>query len=189
MKIFFKKYGLLFFSGIFFTIIGYVMLFTPVGSVPINGQQAQILDGRFYYNWRCVGETLSALGDTGRKQYAVFHALDYVFLLSYGLVMMELTRLLAPKMKWLWISAPLLPAVFDIAENTLIRIASASYPDIPIILSKSASFCTTAKWSLGILWFVIFLILLSINLIRGIRNFKKKLALEREEYKKIEEKK
>lgn len=146
-------------SGLFFLVIGYIMLFTPTAAISAEHSAGlEVMDGRFSYKYQEVEAILRALGETGRKQYTVFHIVDYFFLASYCLTMMSLTKLVVPKkLKWAWVVFPLIPAVLDAAENTLIEIAIARFPSVNVGLNQAISIFTTAKWTSGYIWFGVFI--------------------------------
>ncbi|NLL56096.1 MAG: hypothetical protein GX242_02660 [Clostridiales bacterium] len=173
MKEFFIKHNKAIFvavSTIFFMVVGYIIMFTNLGAIaPQKG--IEVMDGKWFYPPSYIKETLSNLGAEGRAQYTVFHIIDYFFLVSYCMVMMSITRLVTSA-KWVWVVFPLLPSSLDLIENTLIEIAISSYPNISANLSKAISVFTTLKWSTGILWFAVFIALLSLNIIRLIKKFK-----------------
>lgn len=176
MKKFFKKYSNFIFisaSAVFFMIIGYIIMFTPLGAIA-EGKGIEVMDGKWYYESSYVLKTLTLLGETGRAQYTVFHIIDYFFLVSYCMVMMALTKLVAPaKMEWAWVVFPLIPAALDCIENTLIEIAISAFPKVSLSLSEAISVFTTLKWSTGILWFVVFLVFLVLHILAIIKRFKK----------------
>lgn len=179
MKEFFQKNNKLIFvtiSAVFFIIIGYIIMFTRLGVIA-EGKGIEVMDGKWYYESSYVIKTLTLLGAEGRAEYTVFHIIDYFFLASYCLVMMSLTRLVVPtKAKWVWIVVPLIPATLDFIENTLIEIASASFPVISSNLARAISIFTTLKWSTGIVWFVVFLVFLVLDIFALVKKIRKKQA-------------
>lgn len=179
MKEFFKKYNKFVFvavSAVFFVVIGYIIMFTHLGVIA-EGKGIEVMDGKWYYESSYVIETLTALGETGRAEYTVFHIIDYFFLVSYCLVMMSLTRLVvSEKAKWVWIVVPLIPASFDFVENTLIEIASAAFPNVSTGLANIISIFTTLKWSTGIVWFIVFTIFLILHILDLIKKYKAEKA-------------
>ncbi|MFA6866163.1 MAG: hypothetical protein WCR54_01470 [Clostridia bacterium] len=145
----------------------------PFAKIAVDGNPIHIMDGRYFYNYTFVMDTYSKLGIVGIKLYTNFHILDYFFLISYMLLMMSLTLLVIPKqLKRYAFIIPIFPALFDIIENTLIEIASASFPTINVGLAKAISIMTPIKWGLGVVWFIIFLILL-VNKIISVIKLKK----------------
>lgn len=160
-------------SSIFFIIVGYIIMFTPLASIT-SGESINVMDGEWFYKASYVNDTLGSLGISGRAEYTVFHIVDYFFLVSYCLVMMSLTKLVAPKKaKWMWVVFPLLPALFDLVENTLIEIASAAYPAVSYGFAQTIAVFTTLKWSLGVVWFLIFTVLLIIHILSILKKIKK----------------
>ncbi len=176
MKEFFSKHKNFVFimaSALFFVIVGYIIMFTPLGTVAA-GKNIELMDGKWFYPKSYVMETLTALGEQGRAEYTTFHIIDFFFLASYCLVMMSLTKLVAPaKMRWAWVVFPLIPATFDLVENTMIEVAIASFPNVSNGLSSAISIFTTIKWSTGILWFAVFNVLLILNIIELVRKYRK----------------
>lgn len=165
-----KNIAFIILSYIFFIITGYILMFTPLGTISAAGDSINVMDGLYHYDYLYVNQTLTLLGETGRAQYTVVHIIDYFFLASYCLVMMSLTKLVVPaKVKWLWIALPLLPAMSDVIENTLIEIASAKFPVINESLNKTIAVFTTVKWTLGYVWFAVFIVLLIIYIINIIK--------------------
>jgi hypothetical protein len=177
MKEYWKKYKdyiFVIFAIVCFVIIGYLMEYTALGKISAGGGNIKVMDGLFHYNYTYVKETLGLLGSSGRAEYTTFHILDYFFLVSYCLVMISITKpIVSKKVKWISIAIPLLPATADIIENTLIEIASSNYPSISDSFCKTISIFTTIKWSLGLLWFVMYCVLIIICLIRYIKNKKR----------------
>jgi hypothetical protein len=178
MKAFIEKHSKLIFfiiSLIIFIIISAIFTYSSTMKIIINGEQVPTMDAHFSYKADLVFDTFNRLGEEGRKQYTLFHILDYFFIISYFLLMISMTKPFTPqKFKWIWITFPLIPSVSDLIENTLIEIASANFPNISYTFAKIISIFTSLKWSTGLLWFAVFLILLIIYIVNKIKEEKKK---------------
>jgi len=152
-----KKHPIVF-ALIFVLAVAIPLMLSPVGALavnPIAAERVIVMDGRFSYDVAVVYDVFTQLGEQGRNIYFVFHIFDNVFALSYALLMMAMLRPFALK-KWVWIVFPILPAAFDVIENTLIQIMSFQFPAINHTLASTASVFTSMKWSAFALYLIVF---------------------------------
>jgi hypothetical protein len=126
-----------------------------------------ILDVRLHYSYQDAVDLFTALGDNGRALYSLQQAVDTFFPAAFGvtlaLVIGYLTGKLFPGRHeyGLPISVPLVGAVFDYAENTLIASQLASFPAVSQLIVEMASYMTSLKWFFDFAaFFVIFLLAL-----------------------------
>lgn len=174
-----KKHGwLIFFLAALLStaVIGAVFVFGNIMTATAGGLPVEAMDGRYFYSPDTVYTTLNLLGANGRREYLTFHILDYFFLLAYGMLMAAcLKPLVSQKHKWIYIVFPLLPAGFDLIENTLIRVASAAFPQVIPGLATAISIFTPLKWGTGVLWFLVFLAAAGLRISQKIRAKKQTL--------------
>lgn len=154
-----KKAWFLTGSLIYFLIIASMIMFANFAKVvDTAGKEVAFMDGLYLYKWNTIYEKFLIMGESGRQSYTVFHILDYFFLTSYALLMISLTLIFVPSnKKWIAVAFPLIPAVFDIIENTILEVLSSLYPLEYPVWAKLAAIITPIKWGSGVLWFVIFL--------------------------------
>lgn len=154
-----KKIWFLICSVAYFVVIGAIIMFADFAKVvDATGKDVAFMDGLYHYNWQFIYDTFQVMGTAGRKSYTIFHILDYFFLTSYFLVMLSLTLLVLPKEKKIVaVVFPLMPALFDLIENTLIEILSGLYPVKYPVLAKITAVITTLKWGSGVVWFSLFI--------------------------------
>jgi hypothetical protein len=139
------------------------LMLSPIGVFPLNpisDERIIVMDGVFSYDDAFVNDVFTRLGQDGRSTYFVFHIFDCVFALSYCLLMMALLKPITPKnKKWVWLVFPILPALFDCIENTLIQIMSFQFPAINYDFVRLSSFVSSLKWCAIILWLIILVVI------------------------------
>jgi len=141
------------------------LMLSPLGALALNpfgGERIMVMDGLLWYSADYIYSVFEQLGPDGRMVYLIFHIFDYVFAFSYALLMMTLIKPLA-KAKWQWLVFPILPAIFDVIENTLIQVMSAQFPNINQALAQTTSVITSLKWLSFLLFIVAFVVLLVIK--------------------------
>lgn len=144
-------------------IVAIPLALSPIGVMPINPigeERIIVMDGIFSYDIQYMQVTFEALGEDGRAIYSTFHIFDCLFALTYCLLMMALLKPLCKgKSKWIGIVFPIIPAVFDCAENVFIEIASSQYPLVSESVANAATFFSSLKWIAVFLWLAVFMIL------------------------------
>ena len=107
------------------------------------------LDLQFASSVAHARATLDQLGPAGRRAYDVFQVVDVVFPVSYALALGGLiwTTWRGARRPWVLVLAavPLAGAVLDYAENILVRVALASYPDTGRAVLATSVTVTTGK--------------------------------------------
>ena len=145
-------------------IVAIPLMLSPIGALPLNpisDERIIVMDGLFSYDSELTFDVFNELGEEGRTTYFVFHIFDCVFALTYCIVMMTMLKpLCSPKIRWLGVALPMLPALFDLSENILIEIISSRFPDINHGLVGATSIISSMKWCAVILWFAAFIFLL-----------------------------
>lgn len=174
MKKSYKKVWFLTISIALFAIVGGIIMFADFAKVvDSQGKGIAAMDGMFVYNPSAIYDTFFAMGDRGRLSYTIFHILDYFFLLSYCLLMISLTLMFVPKnKKLLAIVPPVVTAIFDLAENTLLEILSFLYPTEYPFLAKVTAVITPLKWASGVVWFGIFIVIVAMFVTEKIKSKK-----------------
>ncbi|MCL2530531.1 MAG: HAD family hydrolase [Oscillospiraceae bacterium] len=146
------------------------LMLSPIGALainPIGGQRIMVMDGMLWYNAEYISEVFTQLGAHGRQVYLIFHVFDCLFAVTYAALLMTILKPLA-RAKWQWL-LPIVPAVFDITENTLIQIMSAQHPafwrefcsNTPLLASIAPVF-TLLKW-LGFLACLVMIVVLLVQ--------------------------
>lgn len=144
-----------------FLIIGAIVMFAPFVQVKNGGASVDTMDGQFFYDEDFIYEAYAKMDKGAMTSYTSFHICDFFFLTSYCLLMMSLTLLVTDKgTKWAAMVLPLLPALFDVAENLSVEALTLQYPYMNAALVKIVPILTSMKWLLGVMWFVAFLVLL-----------------------------
>lgn len=161
MKSIWQKHSYVIFlysSILIFFLFAVLIMLSPLGKVTAaGGSVAEILDTKFFYNSGDVMRVLTDMGEAGRNDYTVMHLIDYFFLISYCMLMIAVTRpLVAKRAKFVYIILPLLSAVCDFVENTLIEVAVTSFPNISAPLANVIPVFTTLKWVFILLWLGVF---------------------------------
>jgi len=153
-------------------VVAIPMMLSPIGYLAINpiienGERIVVMDGLLFYDADYVYEVFDRLGVEGRNMYFVFHIFDNIFAITYAILFMTLLKPIAVVgKKWLWIVFPILPAAFDIIENTLIQIMSFQFPYINESVAWTASLFTSMKYGALILWGLVFITMVVIIKIR-----------------------
>lgn len=134
----------------------------------------RMIDMNFHNSPDQIIQYLKDLGTNGRSAYQILLGLDYVLILSFGLL--QCTLLLGllrginvgGKLKYI-IMLPILRGLFDVIETTSMLINTSLYNVKIESLLRVASFSTTAKWVF--LWATLFgiAILLIANIIQKIK--------------------
>lgn len=151
---------------IFFTIL--ILMQTSVIGLSENVIEGRgIFDAKLeYYNSDYFYETIGMMRNEDIRDYHIFHIFDNIFVISYYLLMsIIIFPVLSQKNKKFSYIIPLFPALFDFIENTSIEILLIKFPK-EFGYAKVVGIFTCLKWYSGFLWFIIFLILFVIYLIK-----------------------
>jgi len=138
------------------------MMLSPIGYLAINpiienDERIIVMDGLFSYDANYVYEVFYKLGVEGRNTYFIFHIFDNIFAITYCILLMTLLKPVTKwNKKWIWIVFSVLPAAFDLIENTLIQIMSFQFPYINQSIAWAASLFTSMKYGALIAWVIAF---------------------------------
>ena len=124
-----------------------------------------ILDIRLSYTYQDAVDLFTALGSYGRALYSLQQGVDLFFPAAFGitlaLIIGYLTGKLSPGQheKSFILSVPLIGAVFDYAENSLIAFQLASFPNLSQLVIEMASYMTMLKWFFDFTAIIVILLL------------------------------
>ena len=128
------------------------MWFGPTGSLTLRELtgESKLPDTMFYgYSFTTLFELLKNYGENGRLIYLGFQGKDFVYPLIYSTLLAGLLmRSKLPKVLSFWIFIPWVAAIFDYAENLIIRNQVLNFPDLNADWISIASVFTVSKWSL-----------------------------------------
>jgi hypothetical protein len=136
-------------------------------------EKASLLDLQvFGFDKSTAWSILNALGEDGRRQYAVFAMReDLVFPLAYGLFFGVSLFLLAGKRyrnrTQVLLILPLLAMLADFAENYSIVLLNRQFPKLMNSTVKSASFANIVKWGSVAVSLGLMVVLLILQILRG----------------------
>lgn len=123
----------------------------------------KLLDMRFHYSVEDIKDTLTKIGDEGRKAYFNYLILDFIFIFSFFIVQFVLTDKFVTNvnLKNILYVLVIARAVFDIIENSILLKIIHGYPSYNIELANICTWITTFKfvmmytWIIGILGFLL----------------------------------
>lgn len=128
------------------------MWFGPSGSITLRDitGESKLPDTMFFgYSFNVLFELLKNYGENGRAIYLGFQSKDFVYPLVYSTLLAGLLlRSKLPKVLSFWIFIPWVAAIFDYAENLIIRNQVLNFPDLNADWVSMASVFTVSKWSL-----------------------------------------
>jgi hypothetical protein len=141
-----------------------------------SSKSLRVFDTRLAYTPAQVNEFASAIGEPGRRLYAVTEVtLDFVFPLLYTTWLSVLLALVIPKA---WPSRPeierliLLPFLCllgDLAENTCLAVLMWTYPLTPPWLVGLSNLASLVKWGAGLASFGLILVGAAIWIVKWLR--------------------
>lgn len=138
--------------------------------------EANMPDTNFGYTYDDILLAFNNLGSEGLQVWLQVHLLDLVFPLGYSFaitfaIIMEL-RLVFPERENYRVLGilPILAALFDFLENTLVASQAVAYPNLSPEVIAVASSVTIMKWLLLYLGFSVVFVLLPFALYKKIKN-------------------
>ncbi|NHJ13573.1 MAG: hypothetical protein EAX95_07840 [Candidatus Thorarchaeota archaeon] len=139
--------------------------------------EATMPDTRFWYTYGEILSAFSALGPDGLQLWSQIHLLDLLFPLAYSFslvfgTLMELRKAVPERPSLRKLSLlPLLAAVADYLENTIVASQIAVYPNLSEPVVALASFVTATKW---LLLGISFALVLALLVVLAYQRFTKK---------------
>jgi uncharacterized membrane protein len=123
-------------------------------------------DTRMFYTFQELEKTWAAFGPAGRHMYLQLQQVDMFYPLVYSTLLAGLMFLVYRNTRLRYtVFLPFTAALFDYAENILLRISVLSYPHLQKWIARTAGVVTFVKWFLiflsvffllfGALWLVI----------------------------------
>ena len=150
-------------------ILSAAMMFLVFPNLPYNG--VKTLDARFSYDMITVMQVLDGLGADGREFYkwgSSFIDMAYPFI--YASFFVGLIYRLSPTEKLRFLAViPILTAMMDFAENSLITAMIYNFPNIPEQQANITATLSTAKWSSVFLFEAIVVVFIIVQLFRKVR--------------------
>ena len=117
-----------------------------------------IPDARMFYTWPQLQNMFRLYGPKGREMYLRLQWVDMVYPLIYSTLLASLLYLVYKKTRLEnMIFVPFVAALFDYAENILLRISILSFPNMQEGIVRTAGPVTFFKWLL--VFFAFFLLL------------------------------
>ena len=142
-------------AALFF--VAFSVVFFNLGPVPdvVEAAEAPLLDTRFGWDQDDARGFLSALGDEGRRLYALTLLIDTLYALTFAvtgtLVLAWISgRLLAPTNPlWRVVLLPVLAGALDLVENAGILTLLVLFPSVPSVLGErsDSSPRRSSSWS------------------------------------------
>ncbi|MCK0067960.1 hypothetical protein [Kordiimonas laminariae] len=149
-------------------ILSAATMFLVFPNLPYNG--VKTLDARFSYDAITVMQVLDGLGADGREFYkwgSSFIDMAYPFI--YGSFFVGLIYRLSPNEKFRILAIiPVITAMLDFTENSMITAMIYNFPNIPEKQASITATLSTAKWSSVFLFEAIVVLFIAIQLIRKI---------------------
>ena len=138
-------------AALFF--VAFSVVFFNLGPVPdvVEAAEAPLLDTRFGWDQDDARGFLSALGDEGRRLYALTLLIDTLYALTFAvtgtLVLAWISgRLLAPTNPLRWVVLlPVLAGALDLVENAGVLTLLAFFPSVPSVLGGALGLVTASK--------------------------------------------
>jgi len=171
-----KKYLIIYACvvAVFFTLL----ILMQVGVIGVSSES---LGGRSsfdstltYYNGEHFYSTVALMSGETMLRYYLFHVCDYIFVITYYLMMAGLTYLASDgKMRKFAFLVPALTAIADIAENFSIDLLIFLYP-ARYAYADFVGVLSCIKWYWGAVWIAITLVLAGIKIYKYISAKKKK---------------
>ena len=116
-----------------------------------------IPDATMFYTYQQLQHMFQQYGPAGRQMYLQLQWVDMVYPLVYSTLLASLLFLVYRKTRLIvMVYVPFIAALFDYAENILLRISVLSFPDMHKWLVQIAGPVTFIKWFL--LFFAFFLL-------------------------------
>jgi hypothetical protein len=124
------------------------------------GYENRALDGRFWYSPDDASDFLRAIGEHGRRIYAVTElTLDILFPLVYGTLFAALIiHVYARESGKFLVLVPLLAVVFDVLENITTAYLAWQFDDRTSPVARGAAVLTATKSGLFILSLILIVI-------------------------------
>jgi hypothetical protein len=137
---------------------------------------ANMPDTNFGYTFADIQGAFDTLGSDGLQMWLQVHLLDLIFPLTYAFsmtfgILMELRDAIPEKKNLRFLALlPILAAIADYIENTLIATQATSYPILSEAVISVASAVTITKWLLLYAGFAIIFLLLILVIIMRFRS-------------------
>ena len=164
---------------LFIVMLPFVFIFFPMRHSrleSIAGAPQRVFDTRLPYTPAQVSELASAIGESGRRLYAVSEVtLDFAFPLLYSTWLCMLLVLVVPEA---WpdrpgaerlILLPLLALLGDLGENICLATLMWTYPLIPPWLVALSNLASLVKWGAGMMSFGVILIASAVCVVKWFR--------------------
>lgn len=144
-----------------FVFIGILVLtsFTNIGVRGIKKYYSdfKLFDMQLHYNYKDIHESLTHLSSPGREAYQRYLYIDYIFIISFLILMILGGNLLTKNttLKFLLILFAVSRALFDVIENTILLYLINLYPNTKGSLPLFCSYATTLKFVCLFCWIAI----------------------------------
>lgn len=117
----------------------------------------RLLDMRFHYSSKTVGETFERIGEEGRMAYRKYLILDFIFIICFLITMLAVSDAAAvpQEIKIILSAFCLLRALWDVLENILLLRMLGQYPIFPGTLATICSWFTTMKFLMLYAWLLL----------------------------------
>ena len=132
-------------------VIGVNLIFFLIGlEMKRHHGSSEILDLKFGYSPQEAMEILSQQGDYGRRLASWGLALDMIYPIAYGLLLVLLLYRFMPRiptlLEYVVYALPVIAAISDWLENIWEWRMMVGFPEKVPLLAPTASAFTTAKW-------------------------------------------
>ncbi len=137
-------------------VLQLILMFAFHGLFPFSVEKIAALSGgqgipdaRMYYTYGQLQNMLVQYGMVGRHMYLQLQWVDMVYPLIYSTLLGSLLFLVYKKTRLQpWAILPFAAALFDYAENILLRVSVQTFPQMSVGVVKVAALATFTKWFL-----------------------------------------
>lgn len=134
--------------------------FTEVGVVKLNRLNGNrgMFDTKFGFTADQAYATMYIMRDAGIRQHLIIHLLDYIFIMSY-FILMTLAALpfLKERYQLLAVLAPIGLVFADLIENITMDVAFITYPVRNNALVNTSNVFGWIKWAMLVVWAAFFI--------------------------------
>lgn len=132
------------------------------------------MDSQMFYTSQTFYDNLKEQGEVGRRSYLILHAIDYLFITQFYLLMsftivLLLRKLTKNKKVFILFLIPLGAGLFDILENLAIDLSLIFYPQKVLLLGQFSGYFTFFKFIFIYIAFGLILLFLAMNIFLFIR--------------------
>lgn len=139
--------------------------FTELGVVKLNKLNGNrgMFDTKFGFTADEAYATMYIMRDVGIRQHLIIHLLDYVFIMSYFILMtIAALPFLKSKFQLLAVLVPMGLVFADLIENITMDVAFIKYPQRMNSLVNTSNVFGWIKWSMLVVWVAFFITIVTL---------------------------